>query len=90
MFLQYQVMTMERHLEALYLLVDYLSKKLFERAAFDPNIPVMDESSFNLHSDQKEFYGNVEEEDPKNIPEPLGKLAVISYIESDHFKNCCC
>ena len=39
----------------------------------DPNEPSVDESMFNLNADWMEFYGDVTEEDPPGMPEPLGK-----------------
>ena len=39
----------------------------------DPSVPNVDEYIFNLNYDWKEFYGGIVEEDPHQMPEPLGK-----------------
>ena len=39
----------------------------------DPNEPGTDERMFNINADWLEFYGDIKEEDPPGMPEPLGK-----------------
>jgi hypothetical protein len=48
----------------------------------------MDESVFNSGADLKEFYGDVKEEDPPNMPLPLGALVFITcFVDSNHAGN---
>ena len=48
----------------------------------------MDESVFNLGADWKEFYGIVKEEDPPNMPPPLGApVSITCFVDSDHTGN---
>jgi hypothetical protein len=48
----------------------------------------MDESVFNSGADWKEFYGNVKEEDPPNMPPPLGApVSITCFVDSDHAGN---
>ena len=70
---QYQASPREGHLEALYLIFHYLSKNLKKRLVMDPNEPGTDERMFNINADWMEFCGDVVEEDPPRMPEPLGK-----------------
>jgi len=75
-------------LEALYLIFHYLSKNPKKRLVMDPNEPSVDESMFNLNADWMEFYGDVTEEDPPGMPEPLGKaVSQHTFVDSDHASN---
>jgi hypothetical protein len=48
----------------------------------------MDESVFNSGADWKEFYGDVKEEDPPNMPTPLGApVSITCFVDSDHAGN---
>jgi hypothetical protein len=48
----------------------------------------MDESVFNNGADWKDFYGEVEEELPPNMPEPRGNSVVISaFVDANHAGN---
>ncbi len=51
------------------MIVHFLWKKPLKRVVFDPNVPIVDENEFRLDADWKEFYGDVWEEDPPNMPE---------------------
>ena len=62
------------HLEALYLIVHFLWKTLLKRVVFDPSVPLVNENEFRLDADWTEFYGDVWEEDPPDMPEPLGSV----------------
>ena len=68
---QYQAAPREGHLEALYLIAHYLEKNPMKRILFDPTVPKVEEGSF-ISVDWTEIYGGVTEEDPPNMPEPLG------------------
>lgn len=85
---QYQAAPREGHLEALYLIVHYLWKNPVKRIVFDPEIVKTDESCFSPDADWKEFYGDVQEEDPPNMPEPLGKpVKITCFVDADHAGN---
>lgn len=84
---QFQAAPREGHLEALYLIVHYLEKHPMKRVLFDPAMPKIDESSFAQY-DWTEFYGDVKEEDPPNMPEPLGNPVTIScFVDANHAGN---
>ena len=85
---QYQASPREGHLEALYLIFHYLSKNLKKRLVMDPNEPGTNERMFNINANWMEFYGDVVEEDPPGMPEPLGKPVLQSvFVDSDHASN---
>jgi hypothetical protein len=45
----------------------------------------IDESIFNSGADWKEFYSDVKEEDPPNMPPPLGApVSITCFVDSDH------
>jgi hypothetical protein len=85
---QYQANPREGHLEALYLIFHFLSKNPLRRLVFDSRVPACDENAFQLDADWTEFYGDVEEEDPPDMPEPLGKPVYINiFVDADHAGN---
>ena len=85
---QYQANPREGHLEALYLIFHFLSKNPLRRLVFDARVPACDEDAFQLDADWTEFYGDVEEEDPPDMPEPLGKPVHINvFVDADHAGN---
>ena len=50
--------------------------------------PEVDESVFAHNADWKEFYGAVEEEFPRNKPEPRGNKVIISaFVDANHAGN---
>lgn len=84
---QYQANPREGHLEALYLIVHYLSKNPMKRLVFDPRDPQVDESTF-IKGDWTEFYGDIVEEDPPNMPEPLGNpVTMHCFVDANHAGN---
>ena len=84
---QYQASPREGHLEALYLIFAYLQRHPMKRIAFDPNLPDIDESAF-IPGDWTDFYGDVVEEDPPHMPEPLGNPVMIScFVDANHAGN---
>lgn len=75
------------HLEALYNIFSYLMKHGESAIAFDPMKPDIDESAFQ-EVDWKDFYGEVEEELPPKMPEPLGRAVTIScFVDANHAGN---
>ena len=57
------------------------------RLILNHTMPEIDESVFR-HGDWKDFYGNVIEEDPPNMPVPLGNPIQMScFVDADHAGN---
>ena len=50
------------HLEALYLIANFLCQHPMRQIVFDPRTPSLDESVF-IPGDWKDFYGDIVEED---------------------------
>ena len=85
---QYQANPREGHLEALYLIFHYIWKNPMKRLVFDASVPECHEESFQLNADWTEFYGDVSEEDPPDMPVPLGKPVHINvFVDADHAGN---
>ncbi|KAI2489216.1 Reverse transcriptase (RNA-dependent DNA polymerase) [Fragilaria crotonensis] len=81
---QHQALPPRGHLEAAYHIFAFLKK----RVVFDPREPVIDERVFNTDADWTDFYGNVTEELPPNMPQPRGKAVVIScFVDANHAGN---
>ena len=58
------------------------------KLAYDPHAPDIDETFFYANADWKDFYGNVTEELPPNMPEPWEDLVNISaFIDANHTGN---
>ena len=84
---QYQAAPREGHLEALYHIAQFLEKNPMKRVVFDPRRVKLDESTF-AHGDWTEFYGDVKEEDPPDMPEPLGEPVVMTcFVDANHAGN---
>ena len=74
----------EGYLEAVFHVFAYLKAKHNSRLALDPTYPDIDESDFKKYN-WVEFYGNVKEAIPSNMPEPRGKsIDLRIYVDSDH------
>mmetsp|Transcript_6957 Transcript_6957/g.15349 ORF Transcript_6957/g.15349 Transcript_6957/m.15349 type:complete len:138 (-) Transcript_6957:553-966(-) len=87
MMSSYQANPRVGHLEALYLIFHFLNKNPMKRVVFDPREPELDFSTFR-NADWKEFYCDVKEEDPPNMPEPLGREVVMScFVDANHAGN---
>ena len=87
---QYQVNPRFGHLEAAYHIFAYLKKHPdMGKLAYDSRTPDIDESIFYRNADWKEFYGDVTEELPPNMPEPRGHSVTISaFVDaSNHAGN---
>jgi len=84
MLASHSAMPREGHLEAVFRTFAYLKKKHNSRMVFDPSIPTIDMSTFKV-CDWKNFYGDVKEAIPLDMPEPRGKEVDIRlYVDSDH------
>lgn len=65
-------MPREGHLEAVLHIFKYLCHKYNSRLAFDPTYPEIDMDDF-VECDWWQFYGDVTEAVPPNVPRPRGK-----------------
>ena len=55
---------------------------------FDPKAPDIDETHFQSNADWKEFYGDVEEELPPNMPELRGhSVSISAFVDANHAGN---
>jgi hypothetical protein len=86
---QYQANPRFGHLEAAYHIFAYLKNHPdMGKLAFDPHAPNIDESFFTPHADWSNFYGDVTEEMPPNMPEPRGHPVTISaFVDANHAGN---
>ena len=58
------------------------------RIAYDPLQPTVDYSVFNDTANWKPFYGDVEEELPPKMPEPLGHpVSIHAFVDANHAGN---
>ena len=72
----------------MYLIFHYLSKNIKKRLVMDPHYPHIDEKAFNITANWVDFYRDIKEEDPPNMPEPLGAPVDSTAVEdSDHAGN---
>ena len=89
MLLQYQANPRIGHIKAAYHIFAYLKWHLDRgHIAYDPTTPPVDENVFNNNADWTDFYGEVEEELPANMPKPCGNLVTISaFVDTNHAGN---
>jgi hypothetical protein len=70
-----------------YHLFAYLHKHDKSSIIFDPSDPIFDPTAF-IEQDWSEFYGDVKEEMPPKMPEPLGSPVTISvFVDANHAGN---
>ena len=74
----------EGRLEAALHIMGYLQLKHNSLLIFDPTYPAIDQTAFPIY-DWTEFYGDVEEAIPPDMPPPLGKdIDLRMMVDSDH------
>ena len=74
-------------MEAVYHIFAYLKKHENSTLVFDDAIPFIDERWFKDVS-WKDFYGDVSEAIPPNMPKPRGnKVKMMTFVDSDHAGN---
>jgi hypothetical protein len=71
------------HLEAVFHVFAYLKKNKNGVIVLDPTYPKIDMSTFNDGADWSNFYGDVKEAIPQNMPEPRKTLVMHLYVDSD-------
>jgi hypothetical protein len=65
----------------------YLNKHDKSRKIFDHADPIYDPNTFIIQ-DWTEFYGDVEEELPPKMPEPLGQpMNITAFVDANHAGN---
>ncbi len=86
---QHQALPRRGHLEAIYHIFAYLKKnENGARIVFDPKTPQIDERVFKSNADWRDFFGDVTEELPPNMPEPRGQPVVDScFVDANHAGN---
>ena len=87
--LHYQANPWIGHLEVLYHIVYYLKIHMnMGRIGYDPMGPNVDLSVFNNNAYWVEFFRDVEEELPPNMPEPRGRtVSIYSFVGANHAGN---
>ena len=87
---QYLASPREGHLEAVCHILAYLQKHPKSAIVFDAGMPMVDESAFRNvpPSEWKDFYGDLAEELPYNMPDPKGRSVRIScFVDANHAGN---
>jgi hypothetical protein len=85
---QYSASPREGHLEAVYHIFAYLARHPNGRIVFDATSPLIDEDCFQHDVDWKPFYGDVQEEEPVDMPVPLGLPVEVScFVDANHAGN---
>ena len=86
---QHQALLRREHLEAIYHLFAYLKKhENGAQIVFDPKTPQINEQVFNANADWWDFYGDISEELPLNMPEAKGQPVVVScFVDANHTGN---
>jgi len=87
---QYLASPREGHLEAVYHIFAYLKSHLKFSIVFDPKDIQLDEQAFAAVDikEWREFYGDVEEELPRRMPEPRGNAVDITcFVDANHAGN---
>jgi hypothetical protein len=80
-------MPREGHLETAYHIFSYLKKRPKLTMAFDPDATGLDHPAQDL-TPCKDFYGEVVEDLPPRMPEPLGSEMIITcFVDANHAGN---
>ena len=75
------------HLKAVYSIFAYLKRHSRSRIVFDDRRVQMDDNLFE-EADWTDFYGDIKEELPPNMPEPKGDSVIMTcYVDADHAGN---
>jgi hypothetical protein len=83
---QYQANPRFGHLEAIYHIFAYLKKHPdMGCLVYDSKCPDINKRIFNPNADWKEFYGDVKEKLPPNMPKPRGHPVTMSaFVDANH------
>jgi hypothetical protein len=87
---QYLASPREGHLEAVYHIFAYLKAHPKSAIVFDPATVELDETAFHkVPTDAwRDFYGDVAEELPPNMPEPKGNgVRIVCFVDANHAGN---
>jgi hypothetical protein len=73
------------HLEKVYGIFAYLEKHKKSNMVFDPTMIHLDENAFQKTDWSDSIYGDVSEELPPSMPEPLGKpINITCFVDANH------
>jgi hypothetical protein len=84
---QYSASPRVGHIEAVYHIFVYLASHPFgNKIVFDATTPaLLDENSFQHDVDWKPFYGDIVEEEPRDMPHPLGlPVNIACFVDANH------
>lgn len=85
---QYSASPREGHIEAVYHIFAYLAAHPYGKIVFDAMTPILDKDSFQHDVDWKPFYGDVKEEEPNDMPMPLGlPVNIACFVDANHAGN---
>ena len=83
----YLVSPRQGHLDAVYNIFGYLKRHGRSSLYFDYSEPNFDPNKF-IKQSWEDFYGDIREEIPPNMPEPLGKaMSLSAFVDADHAGN---
>ena len=75
------------HLEAVYHIFGYIAQQERSRLVFDPSTPDINYAAFS-DVDWTDLYGDVQEEVPPDMPEPLGTpVTIYCFVDANHAGN---
>ena len=84
----YQAMPREGHLEACYHIFAYLRKHPTFSIAMHPSRPSVREDRFLSSDEWADFYGDIKEDIPLDMPEPLGRsIKITCFVDANHAGN---
>lgn len=85
---QHLALPREGHLQAVYHLFGYISRHDRSRLVFDSSTPVLRDPTAFVDVDWSDIYGDVSEELPPDMPEPLGCPVLTScFVDANHAGN---
>ena len=84
LLLSHMALPREGHLDTVFHVYSYLKTNHNSQMAFDPTYPKIDMLSFKEH-EWTNFYGEVEDTVPPNVPKAQGKeVNICLYVNLDH------
>jgi hypothetical protein len=85
---QYSASPREGHIEAVYHIFAYLATHPSGMIVFDATTPILDEDSFHHDADWKPFYGEIKEEQSRDMPYALElPVSMACFVDANHAGN---